>query len=109
MNAKQRRRLERAGWRFGSVQEFLGLTDEETAFIELKLTLARQVRERRVAKKMTQTQLSKLLRSSQSRVAKMEAADSSVSIDLLVRSLFAMGVSRRELARAIAPPGKRAA
>ena len=31
----------------------------------------------------------------------MEAADSSVSVDLLVRSLLAVGTTRRELARVI--------
>lgn len=51
---------------------------------------------------MTQTQLAKRLESSQSRVAKMEAGDRSVSLDLLVRSLLAVGMTRRDLAKVIA-------
>ena len=44
------------------------------------------------------------LRSSQSRVAKMEAGDSSVSLDLLIRSLITLGASDRELCKIIATP-----
>src|SRR3989442_1272892 len=40
--------------------------------------------------------------SSQSRVDKMEAGDRSVSIELLIRSLLAMGTTQRELAQVIA-------
>jgi DNA-binding XRE family transcriptional regulator len=106
-NAK-RARLEAAGWRVGSAKEFLGLSDQEAAFVDLKLALARSLRTRRERKGLTQTQLAELIESSQSRVAKMEAGDRSVSLDLLVRSLFAMGTTKRELARIIAAPRRAA-
>jgi transcriptional regulator with XRE-family HTH domain len=92
----------------GTAREFLGLTDEEAAFVELKLALARSLRTRRERRGLTQTQLAKLIESSQSRVAKMEAGDRTVSLDLLVRSLLAMGATKQELARIISAP-KRAA
>jgi transcriptional regulator with XRE-family HTH domain len=104
MNDAKRRKLEAKGWRFGSAQEFLGLSDEEAEIIELKLKLARSLKERRLKRRMGQTQVAKLVHSSQSRVAKMEAADTSVSIDLLVRSHFALGTSSSELGRIIAGP-----
>jgi ribosome-binding protein aMBF1 (putative translation factor) len=103
MKQEKRKRLEAAGWRVGTVSEFLGLTDEETALIELKLDLARAVRAERMRRQMTQEELGKMLGSSQSRVAKMEAGDPTVSIDLLVRSLLKVGVSRRELVRHLSP------
>ena len=107
--AKQRR-LEAAGWRIGSADEFLGLSKEEAAFVEMKLALAEGVRRRRRARKLTQTQLAKRVGSSQSRVAKMEAGDPSVSVDLMVKTLLAMGTSRAEVARLIGRRrGKRAA
>lgn len=109
MKAGKRRRLGRAGWKLGSAKEFLGLTDEEEAVIDLKLALARAVREERSKRKLTQSQLGRLLGSSQSRMAKMEAGDPSVSIDLLVRSLLRMGASRRDLVRWLARPGRKAA
>jgi ribosome-binding protein aMBF1 (putative translation factor) len=110
MKQEKRKRLEAAGWRVSTVSEFLGLTDEETALIELKLDLARAVRAERVRRQMTQEELGKLLGSSQSRVAKMEAGDPTVSIDLLVRSLLKVGVNRRELVRHLSPAtNKRAA
>jgi DNA-binding XRE family transcriptional regulator len=102
MKQAKRERLEAAGWRIGSAADFLGLSKEEAAFVEMKLALAESLRRRRQARRLTQTQLAKRIGSSQSRVAKMEAADPSVSIDLLMRSLLAMGASRAELAKIIA-------
>ncbi len=99
MKREKKKRLETAGWRVGPVSEFLGLTDEETALIELKLDLARAVKAERIRRQMTQDELGRLLGSSQSRVAKMEAGDPTVSIDLLVRSLLRLGVNRRDLVR----------
>jgi ribosome-binding protein aMBF1 (putative translation factor) len=109
MKARKRRRLEKAGWKLGSAKEFLGLTDEEEALIDLKLALARAVREERMKRELTQNELGRLLGSSQSRIAKMEAGDSSVSIDLFVRSLLRMGASRRDLARWLVRPAPKAA
>ena len=74
------------------IEEFLGLSAEEEAFIEIKLKLAESFREHRMRRKMTQLDVAKAIKSSQSRVAKMEAGDRSVSVDLLVRSLLALGI-----------------
>lgn len=93
--------LENRGWKAGTVAEFLELSAEESAYIELKLALSQELKERRTRKKFTQAQLAKAIHSSQSRVAKMEAGDPSVSIDLLVKSLLALGVSKKELGRVI--------
>ena len=102
MKKDKRARLERAGWKVGTVRDLLGLSEAEEALVELKLILSRGLRERRTRRKLTQAQLARLLKSSQSRVAKMEAGDPSVSIDLLIRSLLAMGTTQRELAQVIA-------
>src|SRR5215813_3667047 len=99
MKPEKRERLEAAGWRVSTDREFLGLTGEEAALIELKLDLARAVKAERVRRKMTQEELGERLGSSQSRVAKMEGGDPSVSIDLLVRALLGLGVNRRDLIR----------
>jgi DNA-binding XRE family transcriptional regulator len=97
----KRKKLEAKGWRVGSVEEFLGLRPEEAAYIELRLKLADGLKRRRTYRRITQTQLARTLGSSQSRVAKMEAGDPTVSLDLLVRSLLALGTSNRELAAII--------
>jgi predicted XRE-type DNA-binding protein len=97
-----RARLESARWRVGDAAEFLGLTPEEAAFVELKLALASYLREVRGARGWTQVEVAGLLGSSQSRVAKMEAADSTVSVDLLVRSLLRLGATREDVGRVIA-------
>lgn len=104
MNEAKRKKLEAKGWRVGSTQEFLGLSNGDAAFIEVKLKLARSLRAKRLKRRMGQIQVAKIIHSSQSRVAKMEAADSSVSVDLLVRSHLALGTSSPELGRIIARP-----
>lgn len=101
MDRQKRKHLEAAGWRVGSVSEFLDLTPEESAYIELRLKLSDGVKQLREEKHWTQTQLAKRLQSSQSRVAKVEGGDASVSMDLLIRSLLALGASKRDLARLI--------
>jgi ribosome-binding protein aMBF1 (putative translation factor) len=101
MRAEKRKRLEAKGWKVGSVKEFLDLSDQETAYIELRLKLARGLKARRHARGLSQTQLAKAMRSSQSRVAKMEAGDPTVSLDLLLQSLLALGASNRDLGQII--------
>jgi ribosome-binding protein aMBF1 (putative translation factor) len=109
MKSTRRARLEARGWRVGSAAEFLELTPEEAAFVETKLALSRSVRSRRAAQNISQAVLAKRLKSSQSRVAKMEAADASVSIDLLLRALFALGAKPRDVATAIQKRARMAA
>jgi hypothetical protein len=104
MKQEKRRKLTKKGWRVGSVKEFLGLSDEEARFVELKLALSLYLRKQRVKKRLTQQQLASLLESSQSRVAKMETCDPSVSLDLLVRALLQLGTTKKELAKAISEP-----
>jgi ribosome-binding protein aMBF1 (putative translation factor) len=98
----KRKRLKAKGWKVGSTREFLGLSDQEDAYVELRLKLADALKLQRIRRNLTQGDLAKAVKSSQSRVAKMEAGDATVSLDLLVRSLLAMGTSNKELAKNIA-------
>ena len=97
MDKRKRAQLETKGWSVAAIQEFLELTPEEMAYIDLKLHLARQIKELRQEKRITQVALANLMGSSQSRVAKMEAGDPTVSIGLRVRSLLMLGASPKEL------------
>jgi len=101
MRESKRKKLAAKGWRVGNATGFLGLSPGEEAYIELRLRLADGLKLQRHFRGVTQTQLAKALRSSQSRVAKMEAGDPTVSLDLLVKSLLALGTSNRELAAII--------
>jgi hypothetical protein len=101
MRKTKQRKLEAAGWRVGSTAEFLALSPEEAALVETKLALSTALRARRTAQHLSQCALAKRLKSSQSRVAKMEAADRTVSVDLLLRGLFALGATPRDVAKAI--------
>ncbi len=102
MKTAKRKRLEARGWKVGTSTEFLGLSPEEAAYVELKLALSKNLQTTRREKNLTQEQLARLLKSSQSRIAKMEAGDPTVSLDLLVRSLLALGTSRKNLSRILA-------
>ncbi len=101
MNKTKRTRLEARGWRVGSAKDFLGLSSEEAALVETRLALSQALRSRRVAHGLTQGELARRLKSSQSRVAKMEAGDKTVSVDLLVKALFSLGAKPRDIGRAL--------
>ena len=101
MRKVKRERLVKRGWKVGTAEEFLGLSAAESAYVELRLRLSETLRHKRKSRGLSQIQLARILKSSQSRVAKMEGGDPSVSLDLLIRSLFTLGASHRELARAI--------
>ncbi|GAA5131849.1 helix-turn-helix transcriptional regulator [Alloalcanivorax gelatiniphagus] len=109
MHANKRKKLEESGWSIGNADEFLELAPEESAYIEMKLALSQSLKESRRKKNLSQVELAKLIKSSQSRVAKMEAGDPSVSMDLLMRSLLALGISSKEVGRVISSGKPRAA
>ena len=104
MRKEKKKRLAAKGWKIGNATDFLGLSAEESAYIELKIRLAEALRQRRQEKGLSQSDLAAKVESSQSRVAKMEAGDPSVSLDLLIRSLITLGASDRELSKIIATP-----
>jgi DNA-binding XRE family transcriptional regulator len=103
MRVSKHDKLAARGWKVSDASQFLNLTPEEEALVELRLKLAEGLKDRRIRKRLTQVELAKAVNSSQSRVAKMEAGDPTVSLDLLVRSLIALGASNRDLAKIIAP------
>ena len=102
MDKRKKKDLKSKDYKVGTVQEFLELSTDESEYIELKLALSDALAKRRKKSKLTQAQLAKMLKSSQSRVAKMEKGDPTVSVDLLVKSLLAMGADKKSIARALA-------
>ena len=106
MQQTKRKRLETNGWKVGTAADFLELTPEEETFIEMKISLSQSLKKMRKHKHMSQVDFAQLIRSSQSRVAKMESGSASVSIDLLIKSLLALGASKNDLAKAISSKPK---
>ena len=100
MNAKKRKALEAAGFRFGDVQELLNLSDADMEIVEARVRLARAVRELRRKQRLTQKQLAELVGSSQPRVAAVEQGHG--TLEQLIRFMFALGADRKKVARAIA-------
>jgi DNA-binding XRE family transcriptional regulator len=109
MNATRKKRLKAAGWKVGTRGEFLGLSPEEAALVEVRLILSESLRRHRVKRRLTQDDLAKKLGSSQSRVAKLEAGAQGVTLDLLFRALFATGATTEEIAREMREGLRRAA
>ena len=107
MKAHKRARLQRAGFEVGSAGDFLGLSDEERALVAIKLALVDGVKALRIGQQVTQIELAGRLGSSQSRVAKLEAGDRSVSIDLLMKALLSLGASRKQIAAIIGAARRR--
>jgi DNA-binding XRE family transcriptional regulator len=104
MDTEKKKRLEAAGFMVGGATGFLGLTSAEESLIELRLALSRDLKRQRARHNLSQAALARALRSSQSRVAKMEAGDPSVSLDLLIRALLTAGATREELGEVIGAP-----
>ena len=102
MRDTKRKRLEAAGWVVGDVDDFLDLSPDEVAYLDMKVKLSIALREKRQKKKLTQKEVATLIKSSQSRVAKMERGDSSVSLDLLMKTLISLGATTKELGKLIA-------
>ena len=101
MKASKKKKLEAIGYRVSDAQEFLGMTDEEYALAEMKALLTASIKELRKSKRVSQAKLAEMIGSSQSRVAKMEAGDPSVSSDLLFRGMLALGATRKDISRVI--------
>jgi ribosome-binding protein aMBF1 (putative translation factor) len=101
MDKNRIRVLEETGWKIGGIEDFLELSEEELAYIELKVELSEMVKDMRERKGLTQIKAAKLIKSSQSRLSKIESADTSVSIDLQIRSLLALGASKEEIGQRI--------
>jgi DNA-binding XRE family transcriptional regulator len=108
MKPEKKQRLEAAGFKVGSADDFLALTSEQRALVSLRLSLAGQVRRRRLLLHYSQADLARRIGSSQSRIAKLEAAESDVSLELLFRALFATGANMRDLSKVFAAAGNAA-
>lgn len=102
-------RLKAGGWEVGNTEDFLQLSDEEARLVELKLSLISAVKKSRIKHKLSQIDLAQRMKSSQSRIAKIEAGDPSVSLDLIVRALIASGATTRDIQMAFTPSERKAA
>lgn len=89
-------------WKSGSAYDFLELSAEEIELVEIRLAFSRKMKELRLASGRTQAQIAKLIQSSQSRVAKIEAGDPSISLDRQIKSLIMLGLTRKQVGKLMA-------
>lgn len=97
MNEDKRRALEAAGFASGDAEDFLGLTDVERRLVDLRVTMSRAIRARRLEQGLTQAEVARRINTSQPRVAKIEAGSPDVSLDLMVKEMFALGIQLEDL------------
>ncbi|MEK8015866.1 MAG: helix-turn-helix transcriptional regulator [Candidatus Parabeggiatoa sp.] len=90
-------KLASKGWKIGTVSEFLELTPAEATYIELRLALSENLKQRRTQKQLTPSQFAQLLNANPSQIEKLETGDASVTLDFLIRSLLTLGTSVKEL------------
>ena len=93
MNPEKKKRLQANGYAIGDAKDFVGLSDEESAFIEIKIACGRRLRQKRAQSDLPQRELARKIGTSQPRLAQMEKGDRSVTLDLLIRALLALGDS----------------
>ena len=99
LHADKLKRVLEMGGRVTTVQEWLDLSDEEVALLDMKIELGKKLEALRRRKKLTQQEVAELLQTSQGRVSKMERGQA--SLDQLAWSLLVMGESRERIARVI--------
>ncbi|MGB5398666.1 MAG: helix-turn-helix domain-containing protein [Thermoanaerobaculia bacterium] len=99
LEARKRERIEKMGGRVTTVEEWLELSPEEVAIIDMKIQLGEELKALRRSKKLSQEKAAEILNTSQGRVSKMERGQA--SLDQLAWCLLVMGKSRKALARAI--------
>ena len=101
MTLKEHDPIVELGWKDGTVAEFLGLSPEESALIEIKLALGKYLKQRR-KRRMSQAQLAERLNERQSEIASAESGQPLISIDLLVRAMLTIGATPQEIGQVIA-------
>jgi len=99
MDKKKRQQLEEKGFRVGSAADFLELSPEEEAYIDIRLDISNMVKTQRAKRGWTQEQLARAIGSSQSRIAKLEGGDPGISMDLMIKALLRLGTSKKQLGK----------
>lgn len=100
LSDKKKARIEAIGGRVTTVEEWLDLTSEEVAIIDMKIRLGEELKARRKKKRLSQERAAEILKTSQGRVSKLEKGQA--TLDQLARSVLALGGSTKEVGRAIA-------
>jgi ribosome-binding protein aMBF1 (putative translation factor) len=99
MDKKRQQQLEEKGFRVGSAADFLELSQEEEAYIDIRLDISNMVKGQRAKKGWTQQQLARAIGSSQSRIAKLEGGDPGISMDLMIKALLQLGTSKKQIGK----------
>ncbi|HLK57811.1 MAG TPA: helix-turn-helix domain-containing protein [Chthonomonadaceae bacterium] len=101
MDEETRARLEAAGFRETTVQELFGLTPEENEHIETRLALARLLKQLRQELHLTQKMMAVRIHSDQANVSRAEKNDPTISLEWMLKAIYALGADRERVAKAI--------
>ena len=99
LSAKKKARIRAMGGRVTTVEEWLDLTPQEVAIIDMKIRLGEELKAQRKKKRLSQEKAAKILKTSQGRVSKMERGQA--TLDQLAWSLLILGESKKKVGRVI--------
>ena len=101
MKATKKKALESAGYNMTNAAEWLGLSPQEDAIVNMRVNFAMEIE--RICKEqgITQKALAEKIGTRQSGVARMLNNPSKVTLDHLIRTLLALGTPSKRIASLI--------
>src|SRR4051812_25193383 len=103
MDAKERERIEAAGFWVGDAEDLLALNDHERKLLDFRSRVIRAVRSVRERSGLTQGELAEAIGSVPAEVAQIEGPGVGVPLDLMLSALFAAGGTLDDLPPPHAP------
>ena len=101
MDTKKRKQLEAAGYQITDSADWLGLTPQEQAIVNMRVNFALEIERVRKASNITQRELADKIGTRQSGVARMLNNPTTATIDSLIKTLLALGASPKRIAALI--------
>lgn len=98
MDAERKKKLEAAGWKFGDYADFLGMTPEEKAIVEIRLAATREMERLRAENPISQEELARRMGTKQPNVSKLFKNPGNATLDTLFRALLALGSTPKKIA-----------
>lgn len=98
MDAERKKKLEAAGWKFGDYADFLGMTPEEKAVVEIRLAATREMERLRAENPISQEELARRMGTKQPNVSKLFKNPGKATLDTLFRALLALGSTPKKIA-----------
>ena len=98
MDAERKKKREAADWKFGDYADFLDMTPEEKAVVEIRLAATREMERLRAENPISQEELARRMGTKQPNVSKLFKNPGKATLDTLFRALLALGSTPKKIA-----------